>query len=63
MFKVTLMMGNVTTNQSGYLFQMDNNGARAENLSLLDGVAGVGVALESYLSSCDEDWNECIMLT
>lgn len=41
------MMGNVTTNQSGYLFQMDNNGAWAENLSLLDGVAGVGVALES----------------
>ena len=61
--KVTLVMGNVTTNQSGYLFQMDNNRTWAEDLSLLDGIAGVGVALESYLSSCDEDWDECIMLT
>lgn len=30
---------------------------------LCHGSAGVGVALESYLSSCDEDWDECIMLT
>lgn len=63
-FKKTLEMSKFSDGLAGYkVFRSEEHGGYINDYGILEGIAGIGLAINSWISQTEPQWDECILLS